>query len=221
MNALTRCNTAISKLEQLVQSGETTVPGDKLELFYAWIEQQCCYLEKEQKPFAVSQEYIPTTLTTENYNFLANKISEIVRNYYEYNGIEYKRNGIPMSDSHATAIYCRFYLSPRKIVWIDFGFNIGSEFGGKHPAIILKNLNNDVLIVAPVSTNDNNSHAPSSTAITFSKTDMYNMPSMRERFTNITRITPVSIYRLDTKSKVGSLKKEKYQELLGKIRNYY
>lgn len=221
MNALTRCNTAISKLEQLVQSGETTVPGDKLELFYAWIEQQCCYLEKEQKPFAVSQERIPTTLTIESYNYLSNKIPEILRNHYEYNGIKYIRNDTPMSDSDAAAVYCRFYLSSRNIVWIDFGFNIGSEFGGKHPAIILKNLNNDVLIVAPVSTNDNNSHAASNTVITFSKTDMYNMPSMRERFTNITRITPVSIYRLDTKSKVGSLKKEKYLELLGKVRNYY
>lgn len=50
---------------------------------------------------------------------------------------------------------------------------------------------------------------------------MYNMPSLRARFTNITRITPVSVYRLDTTSKVGSLKKEKYQELLQKIKSYY
>ena len=47
------------------------------------------------------------------------------------------------------------------------------------------------------------------------------MPSLRARFTNITRITPVSVYRLDTTSKVGSLKKEKYQELLQKIKSYY
>lgn len=126
-----------------------------------------------------------------------------------------------MSDTDATSVYCNSYLSPRNIVWVDFGFNIGNEFGGKHPAIILKNLNNDVLIVAPVSTNVNNSHVASNTVITFSGSDMYNMPSLRARFTNITRITPVSVYRLDTTSKVGSLKKEKYQELLQKVKNYY
>ena len=35
------------------------------------------------------------------------------------------------------------------VVWIDFGFSIGSEFGGMHPAIILKTFWND-LFVLPV-----------------------------------------------------------------------
>jgi mRNA-degrading endonuclease toxin of MazEF toxin-antitoxin module len=34
------------------------------------------------------------------------------------------------------------------VIWVEFGFNIGCEFGGKHPAIILKNIGED-LIVAP------------------------------------------------------------------------
>lgn len=36
------------------------------------------------------------------------------------------------------------------VVWIDFEFSIGSEFGGMHPAIILKKFWND-LFVLPVS----------------------------------------------------------------------
>ncbi len=36
------------------------------------------------------------------------------------------------------------------VVWIDFGFNIGNEFGGMHPAVILKNFSND-LFVLPIS----------------------------------------------------------------------
>ena len=36
------------------------------------------------------------------------------------------------------------------VIWIDFGFNIGNEFGGMHPAVILKNFDKD-LFVLPVS----------------------------------------------------------------------
>ena len=36
------------------------------------------------------------------------------------------------------------------VVWIDFGFNIGNEFGGMHPAIILKNFDKDIFVL-PVS----------------------------------------------------------------------
>ena len=36
------------------------------------------------------------------------------------------------------------------VVWIDFGFNIGNEFGGMHPAIILKSFDKELFVV-PVS----------------------------------------------------------------------
>ena len=29
-------------------------------------------------------------------------------------------------------------LKRGKVVWVDFGFNIDEEFGGRHPAVILK-----------------------------------------------------------------------------------
>lgn len=37
-----------------------------------------------------------------------------------------------------------------KVVWIDFGFNIGNEFGGKHPSIILRRIKDSVFVV-PIS----------------------------------------------------------------------
>ena len=36
------------------------------------------------------------------------------------------------------------------VIWIDFGFNIGNEFGGMHPAVILKNFDTDLFVV-PIS----------------------------------------------------------------------
>ncbi|MBR0350738.1 MAG: type II toxin-antitoxin system PemK/MazF family toxin [Clostridia bacterium] len=36
------------------------------------------------------------------------------------------------------------------VIWIDFGFNIGNEFGGMHPAVILKNFEYDLFVI-PIS----------------------------------------------------------------------
>ena len=41
-------------------------------------------------------------------------------------------------------------LKRGNVVWIDFGFNIGNEFGGMHPAVILKNFDKDLFVV-PIS----------------------------------------------------------------------
>lgn len=221
MKEITEYHATVARLQNLIQSNPSSVPSVTLEIFCKWIQTHCDFLEKEQQPFHASQNQVPQTLNAVSYNFLSNKISQLLSKYYEFDGIQYHRNSATLSDAACTAIYCNYYLRPRNIVWVDFGFNVGREFGGKHPAIILKNLNNEVLIVAPVSTNKNNSHTESGTVITFTASDMYNMPSIRERFTDITRITPVSVHRLDTNSKIGSLKKQKYQELLQKIRVYY
>ena len=41
-------------------------------------------------------------------------------------------------------------LRRTKVFWIDFGFNIGQEFGGKHPAIILR-VSGQQVFVLPLS----------------------------------------------------------------------
>lgn len=221
MSIQTEYEATFTKLQQLAQENTAGVPDVKLEKFYQWIQSQCCYLEREQQPFTVTERQAPQTLTVANYNFLVGKLGPIPENHYTFDGIKYVRNGTPMSNADATALYCTFYLKKRNIVWVDFGFNIGKEFGGKHPAIILKNLNNDVLIVAPVSTNVDGRHSASDTEVIFSGSDMYDMPSVRERFTHISRVTPVSVYRIDTSSTVASLRREKFQELIQKIKNNY
>ncbi len=45
----------------------------------------------------------------------------------------------------------RYVLFKRgNVIWLDFEFNIGNEFGGMHPAVILKNFDNDLFVV-PIS----------------------------------------------------------------------
>lgn len=220
MGALSKCVSTTIELLKLVQINTYGIQDDTLEKFCEWIKQQCEYIGKEKQPFTVNTNQIPMVMSIDSYNYLMQKIPEIVNRYYAPNGSEYSFNGNVISLNDATEIYCAYNLVPRNIIWVEFGFNIGNEFGGKHPAIILKNIQNRTLLVAPVSSNDNGSHVASNTVITFSGSDMYNMTSSRNRFTSVDRITPISIYRVGTLSKVGSLKKYKYQEILSKAKNF-
>lgn len=209
----------IKQLEDINSS--ILIPKDKLDKFYSWIICHSGYLLAEQNEFVVSEDKIPNVLSEYTYKYLSKYLSNILNEYYYLSDSKYIKTRNKMPDSDSTKLYCSLYLKPRNVVWVDFGFNIGCEFGGKHPAIIIKNINNKTLIVAPISTDKGDKQVSTDKIITFNSNEVYNMRSIRSRFTNITRITPVSVYRLDVNSTIGSIKKEKYNELIEKIKKYF
>ncbi len=91
-------------------------------------------------------------------------------------------------------------LKRGKIVWVDFGFNIGEEFGGKHPAVILRTLsNNKSLTVLPIDGKSSNGEVEKYrechdywVKIPF----VYGM-SKAVRWANVYRIKEVSSIRVD------------------------
>ena len=89
-------------------------------------------------------------------------------------------------------------LIRKAVVWVDFGYNIGTEFGGRHPAIILKNLK-DSLVVIPLS-----SQEPKSMDYNVKVDKVYGYPLM-PRWANVTRITQVSLSRVHFE-KIGDVK---------------
>ena len=80
-------------------------------------------------------------------------------------------------------------LIRKTVVWVDFGYNIGCEFGGRHPAIILKNFK-DTLLVIPLS-----SKAPKTMDFSIKVPIVYGFPPM-DRWANVTRITQISLSRI-------------------------
>ena len=91
------------------------------------------------------------------------------------------------------------------VIWVEFGFNIGEEFSGRHPAVILKN-GGKTLIVLPVTSKMPTQKQLSSTNyIELGK--IYNFKEMR-RWVNIFNITPISIERIDFSKKKGNIKGE-------------
>lgn len=87
-----------------------------------------------------------------------------------------------------------------KVVWIDFGFNIGNEFGGKHPAIILRKTKDSVFVV-PISSKRPNIINKYHVQID----KIYNFKDM-ERWINVLRVKQVSIQRIDFNSSIGNVK---------------
>ena len=210
---------AIQALTKLITTNGSNLDDFKLKLYLDWIATKTEFLQKEGQPIHIPDTKLPKVITIPTYTYLKPNLQKIVGKAYDLFDNQYIRNNHPISDSDLTSLFKALYLSKKNIVWVDFGFNIGNEFGGRHPAVILRNLG-AVLLVAPISTNTNGVQE-SNTVITFTPEDVYKMPSLRHRFTNITRITPISIIRVDFNSSIGSMKTQKFNEIIEKIKKFY
>ena len=86
------------------------------------------------------------------------------------------------------------------VVWIEFGFNVGNEFGGRHPAVILRRSGSSAFVV-PLS-----SKTPKNIQDFHVRIDkVYNFAEM-QRWANVLRIKDVSINRIDFNASIGNVK---------------
>lgn len=95
------------------------------------------------------------------------------------------------------------YIIRGDVVWVEFGYNIGEEFSGRHPAVVLKNGGKTLLVLPITSKQPTEKQLNSKTYIEISK--IYNYKIIR-RWVNIFNITPVSIERIDFTKKKGNIK---------------
>lgn len=86
------------------------------------------------------------------------------------------------------------------VVWIEFGFNIGNEFGGRHPAIILRKTGSSIFVV-PLSSQEPDDKKDYHVKIE----KVYGFRNM-VRWTNVLKLQNVSIQRVDTTASIGNVK---------------
>lgn len=101
-------------------------------------------------------------------------------------------------------------LKRGKVVWVDFGFNIDEEFGGRHPAVILKLFGNSMYCI-PI----DSGHVPDDKKDKNYAIDIpfiFDMPRM-PRWCNVLRMRAVSCQRIDFSSPVGRIKGDKLDEI--------
>ena len=95
------------------------------------------------------------------------------------------------------------YIVRGDVIWVEFGFNIGEEFSGRHPAVVLKNGGKTLLVLPITSKQPTEKQLASKTYIELGR--IYNFKSMK-RWVNIFNINPISIERIDFTKKKGNIK---------------
>lgn len=121
--------------------------------YYKWTAHKT-NLIIDEKHFRIPASALPNIIKASSYSWLLPEKQQIISKYYQFdkNSNQYiivkRKDNIPNADIEI--IVHSLVLIRKTVLWVDFGYNIGSEFGGRHPAIILKNLKNS-LIVIPLS----------------------------------------------------------------------
>lgn len=181
--------------------------------YYKWTSLKTNLIMNE-KSFQIPHSALPNTIKPSSFQWLLPEKQAVVTKYYQYNKdtgkyvISVKKSDIP---NDAIELISRSLVLIRKaVVWVDFGYNIGSEFGGRHPAIILKNLK-DSLVVIPLS-----SQEPKSMDYNVKVDKVYGYPLM-DRWANVTRITQVSLSRVHYQ-KIGDVKPAILNEISKKMK---
>ena len=215
-HALTTCkNTLQGHLDDVISAIATDPKTMKAcEDYFNWITLQT-ELIKAEECFVLPSNIIPNKVTQHDYNYLHQDKRAIIDKYYKQDTdtglfiINSKKTSI-LQEERETLIHS-LVLRRGSVVWVNFGFNIGNEFRGKHPAIILKNIRN-VMIVVPLS-----SRPPNRPEINIEVNNVNGLPSSRIRWASILRIVPISILRIDFNSPTGDVKGAILSEISNKI----
>lgn len=152
--------------------------------------------------FKIPYNALPNKFSMQSYNWLLPEKKNIFDKYYKYNPdtnyfvINTKKNSIPYDDFNL--LMHSLVLTRKAVVWVEFGVNIGAEFGGRHPAIILKNLD-DSFIVLPLS-----SQEPSNDKFSVKINSVHGFPTLT-RWANVTRIREIDISRIDFSHTIGNV----------------
>lgn len=197
------------------------------KLYFTWIKDKTEKIENEKDEEFIYNNMIQYALKNYKidqytYERLDKKSKDIVSNNYILKKNNYIFNNTNISKADVLLLAKRILFKRGNVVWIDFGFNIGNEFGGMHPAIILKNFNSE-LFVLPVSSKKPKEYLKieqeyKNGKITFEEskkkkskiTEVIQIDSIYRfkdmiRWANITRIKKVSILRLNFNGTIGKI----------------
>ena len=130
-------------------------------------------------------------------NILDNDDRKRTNNYFEW---LHKKTNIVNNEKTFVCNEILQNLKRGDVVWIEFGFNIGYEFGGRHPAIILRKTGDSIFVV-PVSSQE--PYEKKDYHVRVEK--IYNFKNMI-RWANVLKIQNVSIQRVDFKASIGNVK---------------
>lgn len=125
------------------------------KMYFTWLKDKTENVMNEKDENYIYTNVVNYTLpnyviTQYTFNKSNKNIKSIIKKNYSFKDDKYTFNN-PRISVDDVKLLMRYVLFKRgNVIWLDFGFNIGNEFGGMHPAVILKNFDNDLFVV-PIS----------------------------------------------------------------------
>ena len=145
----------LKKLKQFRKSLISKQDTKRGKMYFSWIETKTEKIQNEEDEQYIYKNIVNYTLKKYkidkyNYERLNDSLKEIIDKNYIFKDGSYVFNSSNISYEETITIAKKVLFKRGNVVWVDFGFNIGNEFGGMHPAIILKGFDKE-LFVLPVS----------------------------------------------------------------------
>lgn len=225
----------LRKLKQFRKMLKTDKDIKRGKMYFSWITEKTDKIKNEQNPLYICNRLKQETLPKYNinnyvYQTAKQELKDAIDRNYTFDGKKYKLSNFNITDNDVMLISKKVILKRGNVVWVDFGFNIGNEFGGMHPAIILKNLDNE-LFVLPVSSKKpleyikiENEYKENKISLEECENKKKNITEIVQldnifgyknilRWSNITRMKKVSVLRLNFSGSIGSID-GKYMNLI-------
>ena len=233
----------LKKLREFRKSLNTENDLKRGKLYFTWIRDKTKKIENEKDIDYIYKNIVRYTLKNYkidryNYERLNKQLKDIVKNNYALKKNNYIFNNTNISKEDTVLLTKKVLLKRGNVVWIDFGFNIGNEFGGMHPAIILKNFDNEIFVL-PISSKKPKEYRKleqdyHNRKITLEECEkkkgqiteiiqidnIYRFKDMI-RWTNITRMKKVSILRLNFNGTIGKVDGKYLSKKKEKIRTEF
>lgn len=233
----------LKKLREFRKSLNTENDLKRGKLYFTWIRDKTKKIENEKDIDYIYKNIVQYTLKNYkidkyNYERLNKQLKNIVKNNYALKKNNYIFNNTNISKEDTMLLTKKVLLKRGNVVWIDFGFNIGNEFGGMHPAIILKNFDIEIFVL-PISSKkpkeykklEQDYHNKKITLEECEKKkgqiteivqidNIYRFKDMI-RWANITRMKKVSILRLNFNGTIGKVDGKYLSTINEKIRTEF
>lgn len=186
-----------------------------------WYKRQIGLYEQSQRRLVRNLEILPQTLTEgEILSINDARARSYVNMYYKKSNDTDNYNLVVENDDYLYSggdDYLISYLvfKQGKVVWVDFGENVGFEFSGIHPALIIGRPENRMLTVLPI-VNMNASERNPEVVIIDIKND-----SEKFGVALINEIKNISIYRIDRSKASMNISVSDFNRTLDRIKEFY
>ena len=169
------------------------------KLYFSWLKEKTERIINEKDESCIYKKVLKDTLpkyviTQYTYNKSNKMLKDIINsNYIQSNGkYIFNNKNISLSDIKMLMKYILFKRG--NVVWIDFGFNIGNEFGGMHPAVILKNFDTDLFVV-PISSKKPPEYVKLEEELAGNELSKEEYENKKEEITEIVELMKINGYR--------------------------